>query len=116
MAAFRVAPLFVSPSARSASITINVGFRRPFVAFGSVTLVDSNIDYDFDNAIAFDVFRVDGVLTTARVSGPKWGSPGSGNNVFDGAFVGTGQFITFFLRSRGPDISALAEPIVITEP
>lgn len=115
MAAFR-APLFVAPFVGTTSVTINVGFRRPFLAFASVTMVDSLIDYDFDNAIAADVFSVDGVLTTPLVSGPKWGPPGSPNNVFQGAVVGFGRFITIFLRNRGPDISALAEGVVITEP
>jgi hypothetical protein len=115
MPAFR-APLFVSPSIPTASVTINVGFRRPILAFITVTLVDSLIDYDFDNAVAADVFRVDGVLTTPLVSGGKWGPPGSISNVFQGAFVGTGTLINCFLRNRGPDIAALAEAIVITEP
>jgi hypothetical protein len=115
MAAIR-APLFVSPSIGTASVTINLGFNRPFVAFLSATMVDSLIDYDFDNAIAADIFTVNGILTTPLVSGPKWGPPGSTSNVFQGAFVGTGQFVTFFLRRRGPDISALAEAVAITEP
>jgi hypothetical protein len=110
------APLFVSPSIPTASVTINVGFQRPILAFITVTLVDSLIDYDFDNAIAADIFRVNGVLTTPLVSGPKWGPPGSLNNVFQGAFVGSGTLINFFLRNRGPDIAALAEAVVITEP
>jgi hypothetical protein len=115
MPAFR-APLFVSPSIPTASVTINVGFQRPILAFITVTMVDSLIDYDFDNAIAADIFRVDGVLTTPLVFGSKWGPPGSLNNVFQGAFVGTGRFINCFLRNRGPDIAALAEAVVITEP
>ena len=115
MAALR-APLFVSPSIGSATVTFNLGFNRPFVAFLSVTMVDSLIDYDFDNAVAADIFLVNGALTTRLVSGGKWGPPGSGNNVFQGAFVGVGQFVTFFLRRAGPDIAALAEAVAITEP
>ena len=62
MPAFR-APMFVSPSVGTSSVTINVGFRRPFIAFVTVTMIDSLIDFDFDNAVAADVFRVDGVTT-----------------------------------------------------
>jgi hypothetical protein len=115
MPAFR-APLVVTPFSPTASVTINIGFRRPFIAFASVTMVDSLIDYDFDNAIAADVFTVDGAITTPLVGGGKFGGAGSFNNVFQGAFVGTGQFISIFLRRFGPDIRALAEAIVITEP
>jgi hypothetical protein len=115
MPAFR-APMFVSPSVGTSSVTINVGFRRPFIAFVTVTMIDSLIDFDFDNAVAADVFRVDGVTTPGLVSGPKWGPPGSLNNVNQGAFVGTGTRITCFLRNRGPDVFALAEAVVITEP
>jgi hypothetical protein len=111
------APLFVSPSIPTTSVTISVGFQRPILAFINVTMVDSLIDYDFDNAVAADIFTVNGALTTPLVSGgSKWGPPGSIRNVFQGAFVGSGTTITYFLRVRGPDIAALAEAVVITEP
>lgn len=115
MPAFR-APLFVSPSMPTRTVTINLGFRRPFLAFTTVTLVDSLIDFDFDNAVAADIFMVDGVRTAIQVAGGKWGPVGSASNVFQGAVVGTGLNITFFLRQRGPDIAAFAEAVVITEP
>lgn len=114
---------FVSPvSALSsnASVNINLGFRRPFLAWMSVTMVDSLIDFDRDNAIAADIFLVDGIRTPVRVfGGDHWDALNSGNNVFAGAFTGFGQNVVFFVRAPvllngNNDIAAHAEAIVLT--
>jgi hypothetical protein len=110
----RVAPLFASPSVGSGSVTINLGQPRFFVAWITVNMVDPTIDFDRDNAIAADIFTVDGSRTASRVfDGAHFGPSGSADNVFQGAVVGFGQRITFFLRIFGPDVAAAGEAVVV---
>ena len=114
IAGARVAPLFASPSAGSGSVTINLGRPEFFVAWITVNMVDPTGAFDSDNAIAADIFFVDGSQTASRVfGGAHFGPLGSGLNVFQGAFVGVGQSITFFLRTFGPDVSAAGEAVVV---
>src|SRR5215211_2121317 len=95
----RVAPLFATPNAPSSSVTIDLGERRRFLAFLTVNMVDPLIDFDRDNAIAADIFLIDGSRPPVRVfDGDHWGPLGSGSNVFPGAVFAFGQRITFFLR------------------
>jgi hypothetical protein len=110
----RVEPLFVNSQVTSDSVTIDLGQPRLFLAWITVNMVDSLIDFDRDNAIAADIFTIDGSLTAVRVfDGDHFGPQGSGNNVFQGAAFAFGQRITFFLRGFGPDISAAAEAVVV---
>lgn len=113
--AARVAPLFASPSAGSSdSVTIDLGSRRPFLAWITINMVDPTIDFDRDNAIAADIFLVDGSLTASRVSGgAHFGPSGSGSNVFQGAVFAVGRRITFYLRIFGPDVAAAGEAVVV---
>ena len=100
MDAFRVNLFALKNEGGSASATVDLGRNRRFMAWGSVTMVDPLTDFDRDNAFAFDIFTVDGNLTSSRVHGGEhWGPSGSGNNVFDGAVTGFGRRVTFFLRS-----------------
>jgi hypothetical protein len=95
MDAFKVDLFSLKNEGGSASATIDVGRRRPFLAWGSVSMVDPLTDFDRDNAYAFDIFIVDGNLTSSRVTGGEhWGPQGSGSNVFDGAGRGFGAVST----------------------
>lgn len=116
MQAFRVNLWALKSEGGSASATINLGWKRPFLAWGSVTMIDPLTDFDRDNAVAFDIFTVDGQRTTSRVySGDHWGPQGAGNNVFDGVVIGYGQFIEFWLRSiHAADLDAFGVAIVLT--
>jgi hypothetical protein len=117
MAIARAQPMWALNSAPgSSSTTIDLGFARPFVAFATITMVDSLIDYDRDNAVVADIFTVDGVRTPSRVNGgDHFGDPDTGSNVFPGAFVGFGRRIQFFLRAfHIEDLEAYGEAVVIT--
>lgn len=104
MDAFKVDLFALKSEGGSASATIDLGRARPFLAWGSVSMVDSLADFDRDNAYAFDIFTVDGNRTAGRVSGgDHWGPPGSGSNVFDGAVRGFGRRVNFWLRTMHTD-------------
>jgi hypothetical protein len=110
----RILPLHVNISSQTASGTIDLGQPRRFLAWITVNMIDPTINFDRDNAIAADIFSVDGALTASRVNGgDHFGAPGSGSNVFQGAFFGVGRRITFFLRVFGPDVNAAAECVVV---
>jgi hypothetical protein len=50
--------------------------------------------------LSFDIFRIDGALTSSQVlGGDHWGPSGSGSNVFEGAVVRTGRWIECWLRT-----------------
>jgi hypothetical protein len=116
MQAFKVDLFALKNLGGSASATIDLGRARPFLAWGSVTMIDSLADFDRDNAYAFDIFTVDGVRTTSRVhGGAHWGSPGSGSNVFEGAVRGSGRFVNMWLRSiHTDDLDTFGVGIVLT--
>ena len=61
MQAFKVDLFALKNLGGSASATIDLGRARPFIAWGSVTMVDSLNDFDRDNAYAFDIFTINGV-------------------------------------------------------
>ena len=110
----RVAGLVVTPSIRTSSVTVDLGRRRLFIASMAVTWVDPLIDFDRDNAIAADIFTIDGVRTSIRAfGGDHFGPFGSSANVFQGSIFAFGQRISFFLRAFGPDVAAGAEGTVI---
>lgn len=100
----------------SASVTVDLGRSRPFIAWGSVTMVDSLTDFDRDNAVAFDIYRVDGKRTHDRVyGGDHWGPKGSGTNVYPGAVRGVGRYVEFWLRSiHTADLDSFGVGIVLT--
>lgn len=115
MDAFRVNLFALKNEGGSASATVDLGRSRRFMAWGSVTMVDPLNDFDRDNAFAFDIFTIDGSLTSSRVHGGEhWGPSGSGNNVFDGAVVGFGRRINFWLRSiHSADLDTFGVGIVL---
>jgi hypothetical protein len=115
MEAFTV-PMWALNATGNASVTIDLGRRRRFLAWATTTMIDSLTDFDRDNAVAADIFTVDGVQLSPRVSGgDHWGPEGSGGNVFPGAFVGFGRRINIWLRVfHIEDIEAYGEAIVVT--
>src|SRR5262245_7816190 len=115
MAAITV-PLWALNSTGYASVTIDLGRPRSFLAMAIPTMLDSLGDFDKGNSVAADIFTVDGIRLPFRVSGgDHWGPPGSGNNVFPGAFVGFGRRINFWLRVFNiSDLEAYGEAVVLT--
>jgi hypothetical protein len=78
------------------SVTIDLGVERDFLAWGTVTMVDSCTDFDRDNMYVIDIFEIDGVRTATRVhNGDHWGSRNCPANVYRGARVSHGRRITF---------------------
>jgi hypothetical protein len=70
-----VAPMFALNSTGQASVTIDILERRPFLAWCTVTMTDSLANFDTDNAIAADIFTVDGVVQPVRVSAETTSAP-----------------------------------------
>ena len=100
MDAYRVNLAALKNNGGSASATVDLGKKRWFLAWGSVTMVDSLSDFDSDNAYAFDIYTIDGVKTPTTVfGGAHWGPLGSGSNVYQGAWVGYGRYINMWVRS-----------------
>ena len=108
--------MFALNSTGNQTVTVDLGFSRPFLAWVTVGMIDSLVAFDQDNAVAADIFRVDGTLLPSTVSGgDHWGAPGSLSNVFQGAFAGTGRLISASLRVFNlPDLEAYGEVVVIT--
>ena len=102
-------------SGGSDSITFDLGAKKNFLVWGSVTMVDPLADFDKDNAYAFDVYTVDGSRTQSKVSGgDHWGPSGSFNNVYEGAKVGYGRYVTCWLRAmHSSDLDVLGVAVII---
>lgn len=115
MDAFRVNLFALKNEGGSASATVDLGANKRFMAWGSVTMVDPLTDFDRDNAFAFDIFTVNGNLTSQRIHGGEhWGPSGSTNNVFDGAVTGFGRRIEFWLRTiHSADLDTFGVGIVL---
>jgi hypothetical protein len=97
------------------SVTIDLGAVRRFLAWGTITMIDSLIDLDRDNMTFIDVYEVDGNRTGWRVSGgDHFGSDNSPANVYEGAFVGYGRRITFRITAGNVgDLEASGHAIVL---
>lgn len=100
----------------SDTVTIDLGRPRPFIAWGSVTMVDPLTDFDRDNAYALDIYQIDGATTGSKVSGgDHWGVSGHTENVYDGAVVGNGRFVRIDLRAKhSADLDAFGVGVVVT--
>jgi len=82
------------------SVTIDLGQTRHFLAWGSVTMIDSLNNYDRDNWHGIDIYEIDGQRTTWRVSGgDHLGSDNAPSNIYEGTRIGYGQRITFRLSA-----------------
>ena len=85
------------------SITIDLGSTKRFLAWGVITSIDSLANFDRDNMCHVDIFEVDGNRTGWRVSGgDHFGSSNSPANVYEAAYVGSGQTIMFRLCAGHP--------------
>ena len=100
------------------TVRIDLGSSKRFLAWGSITMIDTLADYDRDNMCYIDIFEVDGNRTGWRVSGgDHFGSADSPANVYQGAYVGTGRTITFRLvagHSSDLDVAGYALVIVLS--
>ena len=101
-------------SNQSTSVTVDLLQTRLFVASITVNMIDSLQTFDRDNAVAADIFSVDGVRTAPLISGgDHWGDAGAFSNVHQASVVRFGRFVTFRLRAFGPDINACAQAVVV---
>lgn len=82
------------------SAVVDLGARRRFLAWGEVGFVDSLARLDRDNAVALDIFTVDGD-NPQRVGwdGDHLGREGAPSNLFAGAVQGVGQRVQFRLST-----------------
>jgi hypothetical protein len=113
-----VREMFASRSAGTSTVTIDLGTPTVFVAWGTVTFIDSLNDFDRDNAVAIDIPFVDGGQTSWRLSGgDHLGPNGAASNLFEGALVRFGRFVTFRLRAfHSDDLECFGYGVVITNP
>ena len=114
----KVAIQWLFASAFFQFIDVDLGFPRQFTAFGSLVMVNSLVDFDYDNGVYVDIFSVDGSPTSSWLSGPgnnNFGPPGDIRNVRNPSFSGVGQIITFRIWALGPDVEAAALAIVFFE-
>jgi hypothetical protein len=82
------------------SVTVDLGQTRHYLAWGTVTMIDSLTDFDRDNMYCIDLYEVDGVRTAARINGgDHFGSDRCPANVFEGARSGYGRRLTFRLSA-----------------
>jgi peptidoglycan hydrolase-like protein with peptidoglycan-binding domain len=82
------------------SALVDLGSPRRFLAWGQATFIDSLSRFDRDNAVALDIFTVDG-NNPQRVgwNGDHLGGFGSPSNLFAGAVQGFGQRVQFRLST-----------------
>lgn len=107
--------VFSGVSGVSETATINLGSPRTFYAWTQINMIDSLTDFDRDNAVAIEIYQVDGNFTGWRVSGgDHFGAPNTSQNVHQGAMVGHGQRITFRIRAmHSQDLAVYGTGIVL---
>jgi hypothetical protein len=95
--------------------TVDLGSARSFYAWCQINLIDSLADFDRDNAVAIDIFQVDGVRTSWRVSGgDHFGASNTAQNVHEGALAGFGRRITFRIRAmHSADLAVYGTGVVL---
>lgn len=111
-----VTNLYSGFSEASETHTIDLGETRDFYAWCQINMVDSLANFDADNAVAIDIYMIDGVETTrSRIWGGRhWGAADSSSNVHDGAIAARGRRITFRLRAmHSSDLQAYGTGIVL---
>ena len=114
MNAYRV-NIFSGVSGVSSTATVDLGSAQRFYAWCQINLIDSLNDFDRDNAVAVEIYSVDGVRTAWQVSGgDHFGAQNTSQNVHQGALVSTGRRITFRIRAlHSEDLSAYGTGIVL---
>ncbi|HEY5854095.1 MAG TPA: matrixin family metalloprotease [Aldersonia sp.] len=97
------------------SAVVDLGSRRRFLAWSQVAFVDSLARYDRDNAVAMDIFTVDGNTPGAVGSGgDHLGSAGAPSNLFPGALLGLGCRVQFRLSTlHSEDLEAYGTGCVL---
>jgi hypothetical protein len=85
--------------------TVDLQRPRSFVAWLQIGYIGGRgtTPWDFDNAIAGEVFSVDGAIQPSEVWLGRFGAPGAFTNYHRVAVRGVGQRITFRLRVFQPD-------------
>jgi hypothetical protein len=117
-----VRDLYARSSTGESSVTINLGQETFFLAWGTVSVIDSLSDFDRDNAVVLDIPFVNGVFQPRRLFGGDHFGPeelvdGHGHirNVFPAAVVRFGRSVTFRLRAfHSDDLACLAYCTVMT--
>jgi hypothetical protein len=100
------------------TVTVDLGSPQIFVAWGIITWIDPQNNFDRDNAVAIDIPFIDGVRTPRRLfGGDHLGADGQFSNLFQTAVVRFGRTVTFRLRAfHGDDLNAAGNGIIITNP
>lgn len=62
-----VREMFAVSPAGQATVTIDLGSSQTFLAWGVMTWLDPQTDFDRDNAAAIDITHVDGNRTSTRL-------------------------------------------------
>jgi hypothetical protein len=93
--------VWLSADAGTSLADVDLGAPRQFTAFVATCGNDPRNAFDHDDAIALDIFRVDGARTgTSFSGGVHWGTAsGQDSNVLARTFWGQGRVITFRARS-----------------
>jgi hypothetical protein len=108
-------PMTALGATGNASVTFDLGRPRPFLCWVSITMIDSLSSFDRDNAVAADIFTIDGIQQPTRVfGGDHFGSNGSASNLMPGVRVGFGRTINCWLRVfHISDLEAYGEAVVM---
>lgn len=101
MAAF-VVPLYALKNNGGVSIaTVDLERKHSFLAWVMVPTIDSSADFDRDNAVAGEVYQVDGAdhKWAWLFGGDHWGDNCAFINAHQGVTVAVSRRVTFRLRS-----------------
>lgn len=95
---------------------LDLGIARPFFAFVSLVMIDPEVAFDRDNAVAAEVYMVDGSPAFKWITGgDHWGGDGADSNCHAPATTGFGRVIRFRARNFGPDCVLAAVGVVFYE-
>jgi hypothetical protein len=79
--------------------TIDLGGPRTFLAWVTLGYIDGRSGpWDFDNAVAAEIYQVDFNVVPYDTFGSKLGPEGALTNLHQMSYIGFGQYITFRLR------------------
>ena len=115
-AAFVTFPLFaIGQFGGTQTVRIDLGSNKRFLAWGTMTMIDSLAQFDRDNFVSIDVYEIDGVRTGFTFAGgDHYGSPSSPANAFQGAVVGFGRTVTFRMScGHSADLDAMGMACVL---
>lgn len=101
----------------TATATVDLGRRRTFLAWVSFGYIDPRRDFDKDNAIAAEIYAVDGVRVPYYAwGGDHLGPEGALTNLHQTSYQGWGRRITFRLRAfHSSDLDITADGIVLAD-